>query len=109
MRTVIIKNSHRIKVNESYEKEPLEMELAKIKARKEQIDIRMAAPEIYTDKKERVVAATNIRTQRMDIALEAMIRKENTIKAMKEKKLNVAPEGGSIEAQNKATGNTPTE
>lgn len=63
-------NSHSLIVNESYEAEPLEIKIEKVTQNAEPID--STAPTIYTNRADGVQAGYNIRTDRWDVALDAM-------------------------------------
>lgn len=68
-----IANSSRggiVEVNTSYEAESMVVKLRRIMEEKEPIDD--VAPIIYTDKKNGVMKEYDIRTDRFDVALEAM-------------------------------------
>lgn len=66
MRTVIILNKTGLETNKSYEAEPLEAKLRKITETKEPIG--MEADMIYTERKQGVEPAYDIRTDRWEIA-----------------------------------------
>lgn len=70
MKKGIVKPSGKLRINKSYEGEPLERKLAKIMETKEPIPA--DAPIIYTERKEGTLAEYNIRTDRFDLALEGM-------------------------------------
>lgn len=59
-----------LKVNKSYEAESIEMKVKRVMANNEPIDD--GAPIIYTERKDGVKAEYNVRTDRFDIAVEAM-------------------------------------
>ncbi|WNK14253.1 MAG: hypothetical protein [Microvirus sp.] len=63
-------NKNRIQVNKSYEGETLEQKVRRITQNKE--PIKDGAPLIYTEKSKGVQAAYDIRTDRFEIAVEAM-------------------------------------
>ena len=69
-------------VNESYEAETLEQKIEKIMSSKEPID--ETAPIIYTERKKGVQPEYNIRTDRFEIALEAMDKVSSSHKAQRE-------------------------
>ncbi len=88
---------------EKYEGEPIEIKVERIMQNKE--PIKDGAPEIYTERKEGVIPAYNIRTCRFEIAAEAMDvvgksiqakrdarqakKEENKTETVKEEKINV--------------------
>lgn len=59
-----------IVINKSYEGEPLEWTLARVTQTKEPID--NASPAVYTERKDGVLPETDIRTDRWEVAREAM-------------------------------------
>lgn len=69
MRKPIIQKFETFNVNQSEEGQTIEEELRKITAEKEQIGSKF--PMIYTDKKDGVLPAYNIRSDRFEIAREA--------------------------------------
>lgn len=60
-----------IEINESYEGETLEVKIRRMLSNKEPLNAD-AAPIIYTDRKDGVQAAYDIRTDRWEIAVDAM-------------------------------------
>lgn len=66
----LYKRKTQFKRNESVEGETLEMKLERVMNNKEPIDEQ--APPIYTKRSDGVVPAYDIRTDRMEVALEAM-------------------------------------
>ena len=86
-------------VNESYEAETLEQKIEKIMSSKEPID--ETAPIIYTERKNGINPAHDVRTDRFNLALEAMdIETKNRI-ATNEEKFKDVPD--------KLEGGTPSE
>lgn len=69
MKTVTY-NKSSIKINNSLEGEPIEHKIERIIQNKE--PIKDGAPVVYTERAEGVVSAYNIRTDRWEIAVEAM-------------------------------------
>lgn len=69
-----IPNNGRLKSIEIYEGETIETKVARITLTKEPITD--TAPIIYTEKKDGVLPAYNIRTERFDIAIDAMDKME---------------------------------
>ena len=63
-------SSSNIEVNDSTEGEPLERKLERVVRNGEGID--ESAPPIYTERKDGIMPGYNIRTDKFDIALEAM-------------------------------------
>lgn len=61
---------NKLNINKSYEAEPLEIILARVTETKEPIS--SASPIVYTDRNEGVKAEYNIRTDRFEVAREAM-------------------------------------
>ena len=101
MKTVIIANlPGRIQSVETQEGETIETKVARIIQNKEPITD--GAPIIFTEKKDGVLPAYNIRTDRFDIALDAMdkigksrAKKENAPKPEDLKMVPDKTEGGS--------------
>lgn len=73
----ISRQTHGIVKNDSYEAEPLEVKLRK--ATEEKKPIEAVAPMIYTEKSKGVIPEYDIRTDRFEIAQEAM-EKLNSVK-----------------------------
>lgn len=73
-----------ININESYEGETIEKKIRRIMNSKEPIVD--GTPLIYTDRKDGVQPAYNIRTDRWDIAVEAMDTIDKTHKAKREER-----------------------
>lgn len=73
-------NKTTIKTNAHYEGEPLEKKIARVLNNKEPITD--GSPPIYTERKDGVIADYDIRTDRFEVAAEAMgaIAKSNTAK-----------------------------
>ena len=82
----IIRNTTSININNSVEGETLETKCRRIVDNKE--PIKDSAPIIYTERKDGVMAGYDVRTDRFDVAIEAMnaLSKANTAKRME--KLN---------------------
>ena len=78
-------NKTLLRVNESYEAETLEQKIEKIVSSKEPID--ETAPIIYTERKKGVQPEYNIRTDRFEIALEAMDKVSSSHKAQREERM----------------------
>ena len=99
--------------NDSKEGETIEMKMRRILQNKE--PIKDGAPEIFTERKEGVVAAYNIRTDRFDLALDATDAITKSQLAKRDGK-GITPEGGDEtkvidlkEGQNKGTDNAGKE
>ena len=73
-----------IKRNESTEGETIEQKVQRVTVNKE--PIKDGAPLIYTERKEGVKASHNIRTDRFEIAVEAMDVVSKTVRAKREEK-----------------------
>ena len=69
---------------ECVEGEPIEWKIERIVSNKEPISD--GAPEIFTERKEGVKSAYNIRTDRWEIATEAMSKVEGSIQAKRDAK-----------------------
>lgn len=70
MKTVIIRNKHNMQPVETYEAESIETKVRRILDENEPITD--GAPIIYTEKKDGVLPEFNIRTDRWQIAIDAM-------------------------------------
>ena len=73
---------------ETFEGETIEMKIERIVANKE--PIKDGAPEIYTERKDGVIAAYNIRTDGFEIAAEAMDAVSRSIAAKREERAKAA-------------------
>lgn len=80
--------------NEGYIGEPLEIKIDRIKNNKEPIE--GSAPLIYTERSEGVRADTNIRTDRWDMALDAM---DTATKAVRAKRADRAAKAKVIKME----------
>lgn len=87
-----------IKINKTYQAEPLERMIAKQMTSKAPID--MSAPKIYTEAKEGVRPENDIRTDRWEVAQEAMtkIAKSKKAKTAANPKEKVAEPSQSADA-----------
>lgn len=99
MKRSIITGTNLIRVNNSTEGETIEMKIERIMSNQEPISD--GAPLIYTDRDEGVLPAYDIRTDRFDVAIEAMdkvtkmnIAKREEIKAEKAKAAAGEPAAG---------------
>ena len=72
MKGIEIKNNSSLCINQSYEGESIETKVERIVTNNEPISD--GAPLIYTERKEGVLPQYDIRTDRWDIAVEAMGR-----------------------------------
>ncbi|AXH74376.1 MAG: hypothetical protein [Microviridae sp.] len=79
-----------INFNEAYEADPLEIKIARVLQNNEPID--SSAPLIYTERKDGVLPGYDIRTDRFDVAIEAMdgISRSNTARRMERIKAETA-------------------
>lgn len=96
-------NKTTLKVNQSLEGETIEQKIERVTTNKE--PIKDGAPLIYTDRNEGVLAGYNIRTDRFEIAVEAMdkIQKSETAKRESKAKMEVvkdSSEATSVPASN---------
>lgn len=73
-----------IKSCETYEGETIEQKIERIVTNKE--PIKDGAPQIYTERKDGIIAAYNIRTDRFEIAAEAMDKVAASIAAKREER-----------------------
>lgn len=92
-------NKTRLKSVEKLEGEPIEHKIERIMNNKEPITD--GAPEIFTERKEGVIAAYNIKTDRFEIACEAMDRVSGSRDARRAEKAKIgeAKEGKVIELE----------
>ena len=90
-----------ISVNESYEAETLEQKIEKIINSKEPID--ETAPIIYTERKKGVQPEYNIRTDRFEIALEAMDKVSSSHKAQREERIKESANENKSEPKGQST------
>ena len=94
------------KVNKSYEGVPIETKIMKIMTNKEPIED--SADIIYTDRKDGVLPAYNIRTDRMEVALDAMDKVSATYIAQREARLKARVETkDSADTKTITSGETP--
>ena len=75
--------------NESVEGETLEMKIDRFVNNKEQLTERSAAT-IFMERKEGINAAYNIRTDRFEVAAEAMDKRTKSIQARREEKVKIS-------------------
>lgn len=85
MKKVIIDNNTNIDCNTSVEGESIETKIARILQNNEPITD--GAPIIYTDRKDGVLPETDIRTDRFDIAIDAMTIVDKTHKAKRAERI----------------------
>lgn len=90
----IIAKKTSLKVNKTYEGETIEEKVRRIVNNKE--PIKDGAPLIYTDRKEGVLAGTNIRTDRFDVAIDTMdkLHKDSIAKREAKQKLGDQAKAG---------------
>lgn len=98
----IIKTS--LQRNERYEGERIEKKVARITTNKEPITD--GAPLIYTDRKDGVLPNYDIRTDRMEIAQEAMDKVSKSHKAKREEKASLGKTDTTDKAAEKQTVDT---
>ncbi|QCS36846.1 hypothetical protein [Tortoise microvirus 14] len=82
MITKIIRNKNKLFINKSYEGESIEEKCARVTQNKE--PIKDAAPIIYQERKEGVLPGYDIRTDRFEIAIEAMDKVARSKEAKRE-------------------------
>ena len=83
-------NKSQLKSVECVEGEPIEWKIERIVSNKEPISD--GAPEIFTERKEGVKSAYNIRTDRWEIATDAMSIVEGSIQAKRDAKAKISSE-----------------
>lgn len=74
----------------TYEGETIEQKIERIVQNKE--PIKDGAPEIFTERKDGVISAYNIRTDRWEIAVDAMDKIHKSIQAKREEKVKAKEE-----------------
>lgn len=82
MRKVYVKPTGKMVVNKSYQAISIEKEMQKITETKE--PIKATSPEMFTERKQGVLPETDIRTDRFEIAREAMDKVSKTQIAKRE-------------------------
>jgi len=84
-----------IKVNQSIEGETIEQKIERVTTNKE--PIKDGAPLIYTDRKDGVQAGYNIKTDRFEIALDAIdkIQKSQVAKSEARATMNIVKDSGA--------------
>lgn len=87
--------------NTSYEGETIENKVERIVNNKEPITD--GAPLIYTDRKDGVIAATNIRTDRFEIAIDATDKIAKAHIAKRQKTLGEKAKEGMAKEENNST------
>lgn len=97
-----------LKVNEGYQGETIEKKIRRIVNNKEPITD--GAPIIYTERKEGVKPEYDIRTDRFEIALDAMDKVAQSHKAKREARMKVVRDEGETGGQSlPATGTSNSE
>lgn len=84
MRKIKIKNTNKLNINDSYDGETIENKIRRIMSNREPIDD--SAPLTYTERKEGIRPEFDIRTDRFDIAIEAMDKVNMSIRAKRDAK-----------------------
>jgi hypothetical protein len=82
-----MRSSGRLRVNNSVEGERIETKIRRIMTEKE--PIKDGAPIVYTERKDGVKPEHNIRTDRFEIAVEAMDKSTKSIQARRENKADM--------------------
>ena len=85
-----VANKSKLTSVECVEGEPIELKIQRITSNKE--PIKDGAPEIFTERKEGVKSAYNIRTDRWEIAADAMSKVEGSIQAKRDAKAKISSE-----------------
>lgn len=93
-----------IKQNKSIEGESIEQKVDRIVNNKE--PIKDGAPLIFTERKEGVKQAYNMRTDRFEVAIDAMSKVEKSYKAKREDRIKPKNDGGAEPTQGKDQGST---
>ncbi len=96
---------------ECVEGEPIELKIERIVSNKEPITD--GAPSIFTERKDGVVSAYNIRTDRWEIAADAMSKVEGSVQAKRDAKASKAKADKvkvvKLETKEEVSGAKPTE
>lgn len=100
MKTAIVKSTYNLESVETYEGETIETKVARIV--QEKAPITDGAPIIYTDREQGVLPAYNVRTDRWDIAEDAMDKVNAAKMAKRDAQFG-------IDVPNKDTGGTPSD
>ena len=87
-RVDLSKHKSQLESVEIVEGEPIELKIERITNNNEPITD--GAPEIFTERKDGVISAYNIRTDRWEVAAEAMDKVSGTIQAMRDAKGKVS-------------------
>jgi len=84
-----------IEINQSIQGETIEQKIERVTTNKE--PIKDGAPLIYTDRKDGVLAGYNIKTDRFEIALDAIdkIQKSQTAKSEAKATMNIVRDSGT--------------
>jgi hypothetical protein len=92
-----------LEVNKTYEGETIEQKVERITQNGE--PIKDGAPLIYTDRKDGVQAGYNIRTDRFEVAVEAMdkVHKSDIAKRDNKPKMEIVKDAGSESTQGTGT------
>lgn len=93
-----------LNINNSSEGETIEMKIERITTLKE--PIKDGAPQVYTERKDGVIPAYNIKTDRFEIAIEAMDKYSSSITAERANRLN--PEERKTDGKPEPTQGTET-
>ena len=107
MKTLKINNSTTLVVNQSLEGESLEEKVMRIVENNEPITD--GAPIVYTDRREGVMPAYNIRTDRWDVAIEAMDKVSATRLAKRDEYLSSKDEVKKGEVETTVNTSDPIE
>lgn len=102
-----IYNKTLFKVNDSYEGITIEQKIEKIMNAKEPID--ETAPLIYTERKKGIQPEYNIRTDRFEIALEAMDKVSASYKAKREARMKESAGENTSEKKGESKGQSVAE
>lgn len=100
-------NKTMLRVNNSYEAVTLEQKIEKIMNAKEPID--ETAPIIYTERKHGVQPEYNIRTDRFEIALEAMDKVSRSYQAKREERMKESSDENKGENNGESRGQSTAE
>ena len=95
MKRVILKNNSSLSVNKSYQGESIEDKLERIIQQKE--PIKDGAPLVFTERKMGVLPEYNIRTDRFEVAIDAMDAVQKSTIAKREAAMKAKEESSKVE------------
>ena len=97
MKRIILKNKSTLVVNKSYQGETIEQKLERVMQQNE--PIKDGAPLVFTERKDGVLPEYNIRTDRFEVAIDAMTAVQKSTMAKREAAIKAKEN-----TENKSTG-----